>query len=420
MNQIPNAKVPTLVTQPLGLAASILVTLLASSSIANAASSGVLDSTFGKANDGTPDGVVNTSLGEGDDFAKAVAIQTNGKIVVAGNHVNGDSSDIAVLRFNANGTLDSTFGKGNDDGTPDGIVNTSLGEGDDFAKAVAIQTNGKIVVAGNHVNGDSSDIAVLRFNANGTLDSTFGKGNEDGTPDGIVNISLGDGDDFANAVAIQADGKIVVAGNHVNGDSSDVAVLRFNTNGTLDSSFGKGNEDGTPDGVVNTSLGDGEDFAKAVAIQKDGKIVVAGNHVNGDSSDIALLRFNKNGTLDSTFGKGNDDGTPDGIVSTSLGNGDDFANAVAVQADGKILITGNHVNGDSSDIAVLRFNTNGTLDSTFGKTNDGTPDGVVNTSLGDGNDFANAVAIQKDGKIVVAGEHENGSSTDIAVLRFSK
>jgi uncharacterized delta-60 repeat protein len=143
-------------------------------------------------------------------------------------------------------------------------------------------------VTGNHENGDSSDIVVARYFADGTLDESFGTA-EDGTPNGVVNISTGDGDDTASDIAVQTDGSIVVAG--TNNDGSDnITLLRLTKDGTLDEGFGTA-DDGTINGVVNTSLGDGDDTATALVLQEDGKILVTGNHENGDSSDIVVARY---------------------------------------------------------------------------------------------------------------------------------
>lgn len=404
--------------------ASLLVTAMAGVlSVAQAAGpAGTLDTTFGNNDgDGTPDGIVSTSLGKGKDYGKGVAIQPDGKVIVAGDHKVGSSSDIAVIRYNHDGTLDATFGADNGDGTPDGIVSISVGKGKDYGKAVALQSDGKIIVVGDRTVGNTYDITALRLNKDGSLDGTFGAGNDDGTPDGIVSISVGKGRDFGNSVAIQQDGKIVIGGDHTVGSTSDLVAIRLNTDGSLDSTFGNNDGDGTPDGIVSVSLGKGKDYGKSVAIQQDGKIVLAGDHTVGKTSDISVIRLLTDGNLDNTFGAGNADGTPDGIVSISLGEGKDYGNSVAIQQDGKIVVGGDHTVKDTRDVTVLRLNTNGSLDTTFGQGNgDGTPDGIVSLSLGEGKDYGQSLAIQKDGKIVLGGYHTIGSNNaDLTVTRFN-
>lgn len=385
---------------------------------------GSLDPTFGVgAADGTPDGIVSTSLGDGDDVAAAIARTKDGKFVVVGNRAADGSKNIVIVKYNSDGTLDTGFGT-SDDGTLDGAVDISLGEGDDVATAVAVQADDKVVVAGYHVEGASSNIFVLRLNTDGTLDASFGAdGGADGTTDGVVNVSLGDGDDVARGVAVTADGKIVVVGDTVQGDSSNIVVARFAADGTPDASFGAdAGADGTPDGFVGLDLGAGDDRANGLALAADGSIVVAGSHVDGTSNNIIVARLTPSGALDASFGKA-EDGTPDGIVSVSLGDGDDVASAVGIAADGKIVIAGTTVAADgSSNFLVARLMTDGTPDASFGADSgsDGTPDGFVSTSLGEGNDVATALALEADGHILVAGYHQDGDSTSMAVARFTE
>jgi uncharacterized delta-60 repeat protein len=383
---------------------------------AYATTAGALDPTFGTASDGSPDGVVNLSLGSANDYGRAVAIQKNHKIIVVGTSEQNGSSNIEIVRLNTDGSLDSTFGTAND-GTPDGVVNIDLGSGNDIGTSVAIDSKtGKIVIAGYHEVSGTTNMIAARLNTNGTLDQSFGTAN-DGTPNGIVGISLGNGDEKANAVAVQADGRIVLAGSSSSFSGTDnIEVIRLNKNGTLDTQFGKGS-DGTPDGIVNIDLGAGDDAGKAVALTAKGSIVVVGNHTVSGSTDIVVAVLKKNGDLDTSFGK-SADGTPDGVVDLSLGAGNDTASSVAVQKDGKIVVAGSSVMKGSSNIEVIRLTSKGNLDKHFGTAKDSTPDGVVNIDLGAGNDVGHAVAIQPNGKIVIAGSHEVGGSSDMVVARL--
>ena len=385
---------------------------------------GSLDKTFGAdgGNDNTPDGVVDYSLGAGDDIAKAVAVQPDNRIVVTGYHVDGRSKNVFVMRVNRDGTLDKHFGAdGGNDGTPDGVVNVSLGEGDDIARGIALQPNGKIVVVGDTEKDGSSNIFVARFNRNGTPDTTFGAdGGDDGTPDGFVSLDLGKGDDRANGVALQADGKIVVAGSHHEGGSDNIIVARFLHNGKLDGRFGK-SDDGTPDGVVSQSLGDGNDVAKAVAIDANHRIVISGMTTAKDgSTNIVLARLLSDGALDTHFGAdAGGDGSPDGFVVSDLGKGDDAATSLTLQHDGKIVVAGYHTEKGSKNIIAARYLANGKLDPKFGQADDGTPDGVVNISLGEGDDVANGVVMDGDSLIVLAGTSDaKDNSKNIVLLRL--
>ncbi len=403
----------------LGLGSASTFALMASIAWA-AGSAGMLDASFGVGEeDGTPAGVVATSLGDGDDIAEDLLVGADGAVTIVGNRSNGQSNDIVLVRYLADGSFDAAFGVGDADGTPNGVVNISLGEGNDFGTAVAAQADGKLVIAGYHEEGASTNMVVLRVNVDGSVDQTFGIA-DDGTENGIVNISLGDGNDIARDLAIQPDGKIVIAGDSVVADgSANIILARLNADGSMDENFGQ-SEDGTPNGFVATSLGDGDDKAHALVLQADGKIVVAGHRVAEDgSSNILVARYDATGNPDSGFGVAGDDGTPEGFVNVSLGDGDDQSRDLALQSDGKIVVVGDSLAADgSTNVILARLNADGIPDDTFGVAQDGTPNGFVSTSLGEGNDFATGLAMQADGRIVVAGYHQEGDSTNIAVARY--
>ena len=340
------------------IAAALLLTTCCLLPTFSFAQPGSLDLSFGTG------GIVTTDFGSDYDWAYSVAIQTDGKLVVAGTSLG----DFALTRYNTDGTLDLGFGTG-------GKVTTDLGSSGERGHSVAIQTDGKIVVAGYSGNGPNWDFALVRYTTNGALDLTFGTGGKVTTPIGI-----------ARSVAIQTDGKIVVAGSSSNGTNWDFAVVRYTTNGSLDLGFGTG-------GVVTTNIGSGNDKAYSVVLQTDGKLVVAGFSKNGTNDDFALVRYTTNGSLDNTFGTG-------GIVTTNFGSSsDEMRNSLAIQTDGKLVVAGNSNNSGSSDFALVRYTTNGALDLTSGT------GGIVTTDFGGfgGTDSGNSVAIQTDGKLVVAG-----------------
>ncbi|HQH86392.1 MAG TPA: tandem-95 repeat protein, partial [Anaerolineaceae bacterium] len=204
---------------------------------------------------------------------------------------------------------------------------------------------------------------------------------------------------IAHAVAVQADGKIVAAGYTENGSTYDFALARYNSDGSLDTTF-------SGDGLLTTDFGSDSDYACAVALQADGKIVAAGSADNGSNTDFALARYNPDGSLDITF-------SGDGKLTNDFGSGYDHAQAVAVQADGKIVAAGYASNGSNDDFALARYNPDGSLDTTF------SGDGLLTTAFGSGNDGADAVAVQADGKIVAAGSAYNGSNLDFALARYT-
>ncbi len=338
---------------------------------------GSLDSTF----DG--DGKVITDIGGSIDQAYGVAIQSDGKIVVAGHsYTSSGYYNFAVVRYDTNGSLDSTFGG-------DGKVTTSINYGD-HAYSVAIQSNGKIVVAGYSQLGNQ-DFAVVRYDTNGSLDGTF-------SGDGKVTTPVGTSNDIAYSVAIQSDGKIVVAGkSESSGANDDFAVVRYDTDGNLDDTF-----DGN--GKVTTDTGSNKDSAMSVAIQSDGKIIAVGIGSDSSNEDFAVVRYDTDGSPDSTFGS-------EGIVITDIDGGLDRALGVFIQNNRKIVVAGTGVHSSKYAFAVVRYDIDGSLDSTFGS------EGKVTTHVGSVNDYAYSVAIQSDGKIVVAGRSYD-SGHDFAVVRY--
>jgi len=337
---------------------ALLALVLAPTLIYGQTQGGTLDASFGTG------GKVTT------DMAGSVAVQADGKLVVAGSAPTLDSSNFALERYNSNGALDVSFGTG-------GKVTTDFGGRFQFWTSVALQVDGKIVAAGGgSFTNQIGEFALARYNSDGTLDTSFGSG-------GKVHTNIGGGSAQARSLAVQPDGKIVVVGYANVGGGENFELVRYNSNGTLDASFGTGGEVTTTFGVPQQ----GFSFALAysLALQQDGKIVLAGEAtINGDR-DFALARYNSNGTLDPTFGTG-------GQVTTTFGQ-NDVAFSVAVQPDGKIVTAGFGL----FKFALARYNSNGTLDPSFGT------GGQVTTAIGGLNDGAEHVALQGDGKIVVSG-----------------
>ena len=339
-----------------------------------------LDTTFS----GT--GKVTTAIGSGEDTALNVAVQFDGKILVAGKTHNGSNYDFALVRYNANGSLDTTFNL-------TGRVTTAIGSGDDVAKRVAVQSDGKILLAGDYYDGSNYHLAVVRYNSDGSLDTTF-------NDTGKATTSISTTNDSCYGLALQGNGKIVVAGSAVIAGSVDFAVVRYNADGSLDTTF-----NGT--GKVTTPVGSSSDYATDVVLQSDGKIVLTGVAFNGSNDDIALARYNANGSLDTTF-----NGT--GKVITTLGaSTHEEGECVAMQNDGKILVGGWYYGAGNNDFALVRYNANGSLDTTFNGT------GKVTTAVGTGNDYCQGLAVQTDGKILLAGYAAVSGSSDVAVVRYN-
>ena len=329
----------------------------------------MLDLSFGTG------GKVTTTIGD-QDFIQSIAIQSDGKIVAAGIAKIASVQQLAVVRYNTDGSLDNTFGTG-------GIVTTVIpGTSFSGASAVAIQSDGKIVAAGNTYS-TNFDFAVFRYNANGTLDTGF-------DTDGIFVLPIGTGNDGASAMVIQADGKIVVAGSAVVNSVGSFALARLNPNGSLDTSF-------DTDGILTTAFGTTASGISSIALQTDGKIVAAGNGGTGGHNH-AMARYNTDGSLDNTF-------DTDGKLTSAVGAG----KGVALQSDGKIVVA---VVAPNNVFGLVRYTTAGTLDNTFGT------GGIVTTPT-DGDAEPKALALQPDGKIIVAGSSYTGTSFgDFALARY--
>lgn len=360
---------------------------LADVAIARYKSDGSIDASFGSG------GRVTTDFFGFRDMALAIKLQPDGKILIGGlaSHPPFDD-DFALARYNSDGSLDTSFGVG-------GKVTTDFGGEHDGINSLILLPSGKIVAVGvSWREGSEDDFALAGYNPNGSLDTSFGS-------EGKVVVDLGRNVDDIGIGSALSDGKIVVAGstNSTLFDSGrfgpdvfgegDFAVARFDLNGSLDTTFGSG-------GIVVTDIF-GEDIAVTVAAQPDGKIIAAGMK-SSLTQDFALVRYNSNGSLDGTFGSG-------GKVSTDI-SGHDIAFSLILQPNGKIVATGIAglteipVGTDGyvpevphAQFGLARFNTNGSLDPTFGV------DGKLMTDFVGLNGFACSSAQQNDGKLIVGG-----------------
>jgi uncharacterized delta-60 repeat protein len=336
------------------------------------------------------DGKRTDDVGYREAFAASVAARPDGKVVVGGyTQTDHDLRDFAVARYNADGSPDTFF-----DG--DGKATIDFGGSDDNGTSVAVQADGKVVVAGSRYDPSALtwDFAVARFNVDGSPDLSF-------NGSGRVISPIGPSDDEASAVAVQPDGKILLAGTvKVSDTNTDFAVARFNTNGSPDNSFGTGGRFVFPMGI-------GNDVAVAMRLQADGKIVVGGNASNGTNMDFAVARITTGGALDNTFGSF-------GRQVTPIGTGEDQAFSVAIQPDGKILVGGYKLNGTTSgDQVVVRYTSAGQPDPSFDN------DGIAMTRIGLLVSVSSGMEVQPDGKIVAGGVAAIGQQLDFSAARFN-
>lgn len=406
---------------------------------------GVVDTSFGG-------GVVRQGVDVGEDYANAVAVQVDGKVIVAGSSAIAGGTVVSLVRYGRDGSLDTTFGVG-------GKVLTTVGSrGNDAAQAVAVQADGRIVVAGASEQGATGlDFAVLRYDTDGRLDTSFGNA-------GKVVIDFAGDTDRAWALLLQPDGRIVVGGEANTGTGAgrtgiDFALLRLNADGSLDTTFGQQGRVVTPvgagtasdavhglalqgvqgegrllavggegdfravryhpDGTVDTDFGTQGKVvglfdsvvgaARAVTVLPTGQAVLAGqvNH------HFAAVRLTASGALDTAFGTG-------GVVEQALVDNWNEATALVRQDDGRLILGGWAYTGtgSSGDFAALRLNADGTVDATFGKS------GVTITATAPGtkDDQGRALALQPDDRVstvrAIQAGPSNDSNHDFAVLRL--
>jgi uncharacterized delta-60 repeat protein len=343
--------------------------------------------------DGTADdnfssgGMATTPLGFAGAEANAVALQPDGMILVVGTaYSHGSANDtLFVARFTSSGVLDSSFGTA-------GVTTTQVGTGASGAAALALQPDGRIIVAGTAFSNGATDddFAIVRYKSSGRLDADFGSG-------GVVTTDFSSSDpgggaslDRAGAVALQTDGQIVVAG-FTRGDRQSFAVARYNPDGSLDPRFGSGGK---------MQIAAAEPQVYSVVVQHSGDIVLAGSAASSTrgTASFALVRLRSDGRADESFGSG-------GLVTTTFEGSRSGARSVVVQSDGKLITAGAKfgapsAQGDAlpeSGFALARYNSDGSIDSSFGDR------GRALTSMGDAGATPLSLAVQSDGKILAAG-----------------
>jgi uncharacterized delta-60 repeat protein len=359
---------------------------------------GVLDTSF----NGT--GIVvhnNAAGGNIHDVGKSIYVDSNGKIYVTGYSINSSGNyDMVIWVYNSNGSLDNTFGN-------NGIVvhhNAAGGNIDDWGDSIYVDSNGKIYVTGYSINSSGNyDMVIWVYNSNGSLDNTFGN-------NGIVvhhNAAGGNSNDWGDSIYVDSNGKIYVTGYSINSSGNyDMVIWVYNSNGSLDNTFGN-------NGIVvhhNAAGGNSNDWGDSIYVDSNGKIYVTGYSLNSSSNyDMVIWVYNSNGSLDNTFGN-------NGIVvhhNAAGGNSNDYGNSIYVDSNGKIYVTGYSWNSSNVDMVIWRYNSNGSLDNTFG--NNGI---VVHHNAAGGNDYDEGKSIYVDstGKIYVTGSSRRSAFNDDMVI----
>lgn len=339
---------------------------------------GDIDRSFGSAGKVTMGSTVST------EWFRAVAVQQNGRIVTTGKN---SVTHLIVIRYEQDGTLDETFANG-------GVF--SLPREGTIGMSIAVQTDGKMVVAG-YETFSANSFFIIRLNSEGSMDGTFGS-------DGIKFINVTVGDDLVNDLLVQSDGKIVIAGvgNDFGEREGSIMVVRLNSDGTFDSSFGS-------DGKVVTGFPDIAVKGYSVATQNDGKLVVSASGLTEGKGYLEVVRYLPNGQLDLSFGS-------NGISQIILDSRRFAWGGIEVANDGRIIVTG--LVGSYTelvfDVVVFAFLADGSLDNSFGS--DGKTSIVTNcrcNSMG--------LGIQRNGKIVVVGDDwVDGEDSDVLVARLNR
>ncbi len=346
--------------------------------------SGILDNSF------DTDGIVVTDIDSNWDITYDIAIQNDGKIVSAGLITIGGEYTMGVLRYFANGSLDTTFGNG-------GMVSIDFDTAAQFNEAysVNIQSDGKIIVAGSAEINTDRGFAVARLNTNGSLDNSF-----DGDGKKVVQLGLIGYVDIARDVLIDASGKIILVGEMTTlSHGKDFALLKLHADGNIDTTFGN-------NGLASANFSGLDDIGYSGVILMDGRIAVGGSTTVFSDTDFGLAVFTSNGTLDNSF-SGN------GKHNTDFGAGNDQAFDIKQQGDGKILLAGSSTIFSTKDITAARYLLNGQLDTNFN-----TDGKLVTTINASGDDEARSILIQPDNYILLGGYTKTGSNSDFALLRI--
>jgi uncharacterized delta-60 repeat protein len=321
-----------------------------------------------------------------NNYGMAYALQTDGKIVVVGHSNTPNYESISIARINANGTIDTSFGE-------NGIVRQTTGSYECYGNDVVIQPDGKILVAGKGIYPpQGEDFFLARYLEDGSLDTTF---DGDGKVENINDLSSG----AQPVITLQNDGKILLSGMGGVAGQQHYCTMRFLDNGALDNTF-------SDDGIQLTLIPGDYNWPGNIIIQPDQKIVIAGYSGPWQFEHFSIIRLDANGNLDGDFASA-------GVFTHSINQGLDLLNDVLIQPDGKILACGYTITpNDGYDFVAMRLNEDGSIDSGFGE------NGVLNQTFSFSESRAVAMAIQPDGKLLIAGDAPDFTNHHTAIARY--
>jgi len=344
-----------------------------------------------KAQSGNPDSTFATNgklyinispISNSTDFANTVALQTDGKVLIAGSTWTGSTKNFALARCNSDGTLDNTFNQS-------GIVTTEVGISS-VIHSIAIQPNNKIIAVGCSESNQNDGFLLVRYNCDGSLDSSFGI-------NGIVRTQISGVEEGARTAKIQGDGKIIVGGYSGSNESQNFALARYESNGMIDTTFGE-------NGIQITKFNDEPDGITSIALQSDGKIVAGGYSYLEGISNFALARYNSDGSLDNTFGS-------EGKIISLFNNQGSSASSIAIQKTGKIVLGGSCGEHMNSNFILARYNSDGSIDNSFNNI------GYTITDI-DSSDHLYAIALWSDDRIIVAGKSYDITNNNFVLAQF--
>lgn len=342
-------------------------------------SEGLLDLSFDDA------GVSTYVFNNFDVYVSNILIQPDGKILVSGNvEIEDNNWDLFILRKNADGSNDSSFGSG-------GAVTFDIGPDDENIIGLDLDDSGNIYLSGEIDNAsDNDDVLLMKFNSLGNIDTSFGE-------EGIVRLAIGNGDDQGRHLVLQEDGKIVVSGYLDTGDNDDLLLMRFNENGSPDSNFGN-------NGTVITTVGENDDKSWRVKIQGDGKILHAGTtEILDNEWQAVIVRYLPDGTLDTTFGN-------NGISSPYFGPGGESFNDFQILENGRIICIGYAENDSDFKLSIALLESDGSVNESIG---------YFETGIGFNDDSGEACLINSEGDLVITGITYNGNDWDYFIAKFN-
>ncbi len=328
-------------------------------------------------------GWISIDIDGKNQYAKSLALQMDGKIVVAGYHFNGSNFDMSVVRLNENGSLDNDFDS-------DGMLTLNFGSTDNVNKVLITQDN-KILLAGRIYNGINSDIAIVKLNNNGSFDSDFGV-------NGVSAIDLSNKNEYVYDALMDGD-KIVVGGEGDVDDNSVFLIAKYNSDGSLDMTFGT-------NGYSIKQVGSKYSSVNSIKKMINGNYILAGGTDINNEDEFSLVSFNKSGELNIDFSE-------DGILTFNPKTGNEYLKNLIIQEDGKIIAAGNVAgNGSISDFGIMRLQADGNIDDTFGN------NGIMVTDFAQGNDNLAMVAITENKKIMALGNSALNNGHNIVIAKY--